>query len=80
MKPHFIFSGASILFKPRKTFNLEKFRQKLKQYSSDTYASKVEVDQSELIQVIFAEKLFTGTSLNEAKELHELLSTGKNIW
>ncbi|KAJ8932102.1 hypothetical protein NQ314_014954 [Rhamnusium bicolor] len=65
--------GASIELKPKSNFKLANIRKSLKHYSSDTYASKVLDGSREIIQIIFSEKQFSGTSLDEAKDYYSRL-------
>ncbi|CAG9820606.1 unnamed protein product, partial [Phaedon cochleariae] len=64
--------GASIVVIPPRNFELAEMERTLKQFTSDTYISKVRNDSgNEFVQIIFAEKEFTGNSLDEAKQLYE---------
>ncbi|XP_030751174.1 protein amnionless-like isoform X2 [Sitophilus oryzae] len=72
---HKLTCGATILIKnilPSLTVN--KIKEKLKNYQSDTHVSKVlSNDDEKIIQIVFAEKKFTGNSLIEAQDFYDSL-------
>ncbi|CAG9834602.1 unnamed protein product [Diabrotica balteata] len=66
--------GASITFNLKPNFKINSIDQKFKEYTSDTYVSKVRDGKGKpIIQIIFTEKQFTGNSLEEAKHLYQIL-------
>ncbi|XP_050505733.1 protein amnionless isoform X2 [Diabrotica virgifera virgifera] len=66
--------GASIIFNAKPNFKISSIDQKIKDYTADTYVSKVRDKNGEpAIQIIFTEKEFTGNSLEEAKHLYQIL-------
>ncbi|XP_028138292.1 uncharacterized protein LOC114332663 isoform X3 [Diabrotica virgifera virgifera] len=69
-----ILGCASIIFNAKPNFKISSIDQKIKDYTADTYVSKVRDKNGEpAIQIIFTEKEFTGNSLEEAKHLYQIL-------
>ncbi|XP_018577131.1 protein amnionless [Anoplophora glabripennis] len=77
--------GASILIKNtnssefKANFEIERIRKALGDYSSDTHVSKVQDGPETAIQIIFTEKEFSGSSLDDAKDFYSVLLTDNSF-
>lgn len=72
--------GATIIFEPKEDFKIFRMENKLKRYTSDTYVSKVKNENGdEVIQIVFTEKQFTGSSIEEAERMRQALKDDKTI-
>ncbi|XP_060533792.1 protein amnionless-like [Cylas formicarius] len=72
--------GGYVLMKWKPGFKLSAIKERLKRYTSDTYASKVAKSDREYIQVVFTEKTYSGNSLDEISDFYnDLLRDGSSL-
>lgn len=70
--------GAYITYKPGTGPDLGTITKKLAQYSAQTHASRVQTYLgSEVVQVVFTEKDYTGTSIEEAEDFLKYLQQSR---
>lgn len=72
--------GAHILLMPEKGFKIKKIKEFLSNYDVDTHVSKVINDSKAVIQIVVTEKIFTGDSLQSARNIFKNIRDNGDIY